>query len=242
MTKAEIQFVKSLSDKKVRQVEGVFVAEGEKLVAEVVASGFKVQALYQTEELFAEGVMISHSEMGRISTLKTPTKALAVVRIPQYDLKQADAGKNLVLALDCVQNPGNFGTIIRLADWFGISDIVCSEDTADCFNAKVVQATMGAILRVRVHYCSLDQWLQRQCEAGCNVYGTFLEGDDIYRTQLCECGVILMGNEGKGVSPECAQSVTRKLLIPPYPTTRRGSESLNVAIATAIICSEFRRR
>jgi TrmH family RNA methyltransferase len=160
--------------------------------------------------------------------------------MPKSRLASVKPDTNLVLALDRVQNPGNLGTIIRLADWFGISDIVCSEDTADCFNPKVVQATMGAILRVRVHYTNLAKWLGEQ--RGVKVYGTFLEGENIYSMALDKNGVIVMGNEGQGVSSEVAAKVSHKLLIPPYPADRCGSESLNVAVATAVICSEFRRR
>ena len=148
----------------------------------------------------------------------------------------------LTLALDDVQNPGNLGTIVRLADWFGIGDVVCSEATADCFNPKVVQATMGAILRVRVHYCDLEAYLAAERAAGTPIYGTFLEGDDIYRTQLTPTGIVLMGNEGRGVTPACAAQVTRKLFIPPYPAERHATESLNVAMATGIVCAEFRRQ
>ena len=140
-----------------------------------------------------------------------------------------------------MQNPGNLGTIIRLADWFGITDIVCSADSADCFNPKVVQATMGAIIRVRVHYTDLQRWLSEQRSKGVKIYGTFLDGENIYKTEKGSCGVIVMGNEGQGISPECEQSVTHRLYIPPYPADNPGSESLNVAIATAITCSEFRR-
>ena len=146
------------------------------------------------------------------------------------------------LALDGVQNPGNLGTIIRLADWFGVEDIFCSEDTADCFNPKVVQATMGAILRVRVHYLPLAEFLRRTAESGVAVYGTMLDGDNIYDAELGAEGVIVMGNEGKGVSDECAATFTHKLLIPTYPAERQGSEALNVAMATGIVCAEFRRR
>ena len=163
------------------------------------------------------------------------------MEIPHYDLSKANPKKNLVLALDRVQNPGNLGTIIRLADWFGITDIVCSADSADCFNPKVIQATMGAIIRVRVHYTSLPQWLEQQKDKGVSIYGTFLDGENIYKTEKGSCGVIVMGNEGQGISPECEKSVTHRLYIPPYPADCAGSESLNVAIATAITCSEFRR-
>ena len=141
-----------------------------------------------------------------------------------------------------MQNPGNLGTIIRLADWFGVEDIYCSEDTADCFNPKVVQATMGAILRVKVHYLPLAEFLRRSAESGVAVYGTMLDGEDIYGAELRQSGLIVMGNEGRGVSAACAESFTHRLLIPAYPPERQGSESLNVAMATGIVCAEFRRR
>ena len=145
-------------------------------------------------------------------------------------------------ALDDIQNPGNLGTIIRLADWFGIGDIVCSEATADCFNPKVVQATMGAILRVRIHYTDLAALLAQAPALRLPVYGTFLEGENLYGAELSPAGIVVMGNEGRGVGADVARTVTRKLFIPPWPADRRGSESLNVAMATGIVCAEFRRR
>lgn len=239
ITRAEILAIKALSTKQGREEQGAFLAEGEKLVGEILNSSLRIRRLLQTKPLFAEGEIISAKEMERISQLKSANSVLAVVEIPRYRLSEAQPDKELVLALDRVQNPGNLGTIIRLADWFGISDIVCSEQCADCFNPKVVQATMGALLRVRVHYTDLAKWLTTH---SCNIYGTFLEGENIYSAQLSKQGVIVMGNEGQGISEEAAQAVTHKLLIPPYPADRCGSESLNVAVATAVICSEFRRR
>ena len=240
ITRAEILDIKSLATKQGRDELGAFIAEGEKLVGEIRNSDLRIRKIYQTKPIFSEGELISAKEMERISQLKTANSVLAVVELPRHALAKAQPAKNLVLALDRVQNPGNLGTIIRLADWFGISDIVCSEDTADCFNPKVVQATMGAILRVRVHYINLAEWLAKQ--SGVKVYGTFLEGENIYSAGLDKSGVIVMGNEGQGISAEVANAVSHKLLIPPYPTDRCGSESLNVAVATAVICSEFRRR
>lgn len=245
MKKSEIQFVRSLADKRARTDEGVFIAEGEKLIGEILASPLRVRKLYALEGVFdrSEGVeTVTAHEMERISQLKTANNSLAVVEIPRHSLAKVDASLSLVLALDRVQNPGNLGTIIRLADWFGIGDIVCSEECADCFNPKVVQATMGAIIRVRVHYTDLAAWLAEQKAAGVPTYGTFLDGENIYSATLSTGGVIVMGNEGRGIGDDCAASITRRLFIPPYPADHQGSESLNVAIATAVICSEFRRR
>ena len=241
ITKAEIQSIKALADKRGRVEQGAFIAEGEKLVAELLSSHLAVRKVYTTKPLFSDAEVITEKEMERISQLKSSNSTLAVVEIPHYNLTEAKPDKNLVLALDRVQNPGNLGTIIRLADWFGITDIVCSVDSADCFNPKVIQATMGAIIRVRVHYTDLPQWLDSQRNKGVNIYGTFLDGQNIYKAEKGSCGVIVMGNEGQGISPECEKSVTHRLYIPPYPADTPGSESLNVAIATAITCSEFRR-
>lgn len=240
ITRAEILAIKALATKQGREEQGAFIAEGEKLVGEIRNSSLRIRKIYQTKPVFADAEMVSEKEMERISQLKTANSVLAVVEIPKAKIGSVKPDSNLILALDRVQNPGNLGTIIRLADWFGISDIVCSEDSADCFNPKVVQATMGAILRVRVHYTNLAKWLGEQ--HGAKVYGTFLEGENIYSAKLDKSGIIVMGNEGQGISTEVAATVSHKLLIPPYPADRCGSESLNVAVATAVICSEFRRR
>ncbi len=246
MTKAEIQSVRALADKRERDAQGLFVAEGDKLVGELLGSHLQVHRLYVTEASALAGHPVAEhvtdKEMERLSQLKTANRSLAVVGKPSHALAAVDAAKNLVLALDCVQNPGNLGTIIRLADWFGIGDIVCSADSADCYNEKVVQATMGAIMRVRVHYTDLPAWLAAQRKAGAQVYGTFLDGDNIYDTSLTPNGIIVMGNEGRGICSECGRHISHRLFIPPYPADRAGSESLNVAIATAVVCSEFRRR
>lgn len=242
ITKADIQRIKSLSDKRGREEYGAFIAEGEKLIEELRHANLHIRNIYATTALWPDAEVVTPKDMERISQLKTANSSLAVVDIPHYDLQLADPSRNLVLALDRVQNPGNLGTIIRLADWFGISDIVCSADCADCFNPKVIQATMGAIIRVRVHYTDLAKWLAKQQTAGTPIYGTFLDGENIYSKRLTHNGVIVMGNEGQGIGAACAATVSERLYIPPYPTDNNGSESLNVAIATAIICSEFRRR
>lgn len=244
MTKAEIQLVRALADKRGRSEHGLFVAEGEKLIGELRTSHLRVRKIFALEGVFSgpEVEIVAPREMERISQLKTANNSLALVEIPQYELRIAELKERLTLALDDVQNPGNLGTIIRLADWFGISDIVCSRAAADCFNPKVVQATMGAIVRVRVHYTDLTDFLAKAPAQGLPVYGTFLEGENVYDAGLTPAGIVVMGNEGRGVTEAVARTVTRKLFIPPYPADRRGSESLNVAMATGIICSEFRRR
>ena len=244
MTKADIQLVRALADKRGRTEHGLFVAEGEKLVGELRTSRLRVRKIFALEGVFEgpEVEPVAPRDMERLSLLKTPGNSLALIEIPRYELDTAHLGERLTLALDDVQNPGNLGTIVRLADWFGIGDIVCSEATADCFNPKVVQATMGAILRVRVHYTDLPRVLRDAAAREVPVYGTFLEGENLYDTPLTPGGIVVMGNEGRGVTPETAAAVTRKLFIPPYPADRRGSESLNVAMATGIVCAEFRRR
>ena len=244
MTKAEIQLVRSLADKRGRAEHGLFLAEGEKLIGELRASHLRVRKIYALEGVFTgpEVEVVAPRDMERLSQLKTPSNSLALVEIPHYRLKTEELRDRLTLALDEVQNPGNVGTIIRLADWFGITDILCSEGTADCFNPKVIQATMGAILRVRVHYRPLAPLLAEAAAGGIPVYGTFLEGENIYESELAPTGIVVMGNEGRGVTPAVAQCISRKLFIPPWPADRRGSESLNVAMATGIVCAEFRRQ
>lgn len=244
MTKAEIQLIRALADKRGRTEHGLFVAEGEKLIGELRTSHLRMRKIFALKGVFEgpEVEIVAPRDMERLSLLKTAGNSLALVEIPRYELPAAQTGERLLLALDQVQNPGNLGTIVRLADWFGIGDIVCSENTADCFNPKVVQATMGAILRVRVHYTDLARFLGEAAGQGTPVYGTFLEGDDLYDAPLTPGGIVVMGNEGRGVTPAVAAAVTRKLFIPPYPADRRGSESLNVAMATGIVCAEFRRR
>lgn len=244
LTKADIRLVRSLADKRARTDEGLFVAEGGKLIGELRASTLRIRRIYALDGVFAgeDVTTVSPKEMERLSLLKTPSDSLALVEIPRRRLDPAKLRRSLVLALDDVQNPGNLGTIVRLADWFGIRDIVCSENTADCFGPKAVQATMGAIARVRVHYTALEPFLTRAAERGTPVYGTFLEGEDIYRAGLSAGGIVVMGSEGNGISSGTARCVTRRLFIPPYPGAAPTSESLNVAMATAVVAAEFRRR
>ncbi len=236
LSKNEIKEIKALGQKKFRDERGLFVVEGEKLVEEALQSGFEVVRHFRVEE-------IGEETMARISQLTHPSPALAVVRRPA-PAAPVIAPDELVLALDGIRDPGNLGTILRIADWFGIRQILASDDTVELYNPKVVQATMGAIFRVRVHYCDLKSEVYKSatdCQAMV-VYGTFLEGDNIYEAPLTRGGIVVMGSEANGISPEVASVVTRKLFIPPFPPEAHTSESLNVAVATAITCAEFRRR
>ena len=239
MTSTEIKFIKSLSQKKFRDQSGLFVVEGEKLVAEALASRFQVEKVYRKDE-------IGEAAMARISGLSTPSPALALVRRPD-DLSSAPMPrKGLFLALDGIRDPGNLGTILRIADWFGIDAVYASPDTVDVFNPKVVQATMGAIFRVRFHYTDIPALCRRALQEGGKVYGTFLDGDNLYRTALDDGAdapaVIVIGNEANGISPETGACVSHRLFIPPFPADDPGSESLNAAVATAVTVAEFRRR
>lgn len=245
VTKADFQLVRSLSDKQSRLEHGLFVAEGDKLVGEILANPeWHIERLFVTEGSkisSPRAEVVAAKDMERLSALKSAPRSLALVRLPER--KEFTPNKeDLIIALDEVQDPGNLGTIIRTADWYGIRHIVCSTTTADCFAPKVVQATMGALLRVEVIYCDLAEWLTRVQKQGITTYATTLDGENIHTTQLTQGGVIIMGNEGKGVSPRVQALAKRKLFIPPYPADRRGSESLNVAIATAITCENFRNK
>lgn len=245
VSKADIALVRSLADKRSRREHGLFVVEGVKMVEEALRSGFAVRRVFGCGEF--SGVpgceMVSEKELGRMSALKTPQGVLALVEIPQRTDPAVVRG-GLLLALDGIQDPGNMGTIIRCADWFGIERIVCSPDSADCFNPKVVQASMGAIFRVAVDYGDLPGLLATQAAGGTPVFGTFLEGEDIYTADLGTdpAGIVTIGNEGSGISEAVARTVTRRLFIPPYPAGGSGAESLNAAVAAAIVCSEMRRR
>lgn len=242
----EIKRVRSLSDKKFRDRYGLFCVEGEKMVDEALRSGFDVETVYRKDE-------IGEEQMDRISSLSSPSPVLAVVRKPQDINLSSDAAlsealgqSGLYLALDSIRDPGNLGTILRVADWFGIDAVFAAPDTVDVFNPKVVQATMGAIFRVKFHYAEIPGLCRAAVSAGGNVYGTFLDGSDMYEKQLNpgndSPSVIVIGNESNGISDEVAGLVSDRLYIPPYPKNDTGSESLNAAVATAITVAEFRRR
>lgn len=248
MTQNEIKQIRSLQIKKFRDELNLFVAEGDKCISELSKAFTLVQHFSAADTPL--------KDIERASSLRTPQGSIAVFRKPQFPLPviQPDT---LYLALDGIQDPGNLGTIIRTADWFGIRDIICSANTADCFSPKVVQATMGALARVRVHYTDLPAWLTNSQHSSLNsqqhstlnsqpstIYGTLLNGKDLYAPDAIpdkRSGIIVMGNEGNGLSPEVRKLITHSLRIPSFPPDAPTSESLNVAIATAIILAHFRQ-
>lgn len=231
ITNAEIKFVRSLKEKKFRDQSGLFVVEGEKMVQEALSSNFKVEQVWRVEE-------IGEETMKRISALTSPSPVLAVVRKPEPEGLVLQKG--LYLALDSLRDPGNVGTIIRIADWFGVSTVFASRDSVDIYNPKVIQSSMGSIFRVRFVYSDIPQLCARFKEKGMKVYGTFLDGENIYNKGIAPEGLVVMGNEANGISPQTAAQVNSRLYIPSYGNS--GAESLNVAVATAVTLAEFRRR
>lgn len=237
LSKSQIKWVRSLQQKKHRDAAGVFVAEGAKCVNEL-RDAFELVLLVTPENATV-------SEIEQMSSLRAPQGVIGVFRkIDETLLRCGDEVMGLKVALDGVQDPGNLGTIIRTCDWFGVKDILCSRDTADCYNPKVVQATMGALARVRLHYVDLPEVLNELNTSGLPVYGTLLDGKNMYEKDAIpskQSGVIVMGNEGNGISQAVRKQVSHPLYIPSYPAGVATSESLNVGIATAIVLSEFRR-
>lgn len=249
LSKALQKRISSLENKKQRRESGLFIAEGGKTVLDLLTAGLEADKLIATTEWLQEHslpqgmevIEVSGDEMRRASLQQAPQGIMGIFRQPSHNADLTAPERELCLALDSVQDPGNLGTIIRIADWFGIENIFCSQGTVDAYSPKTVQATMGAIGRVKVHYVDLPSFIETIKERA-PLYGTFLDGDDIYGKKLENRGLVIMGNEGNGISDECRKHITEKLFIPNYPTGRETSESLNVSVATAIICSEFRRR
>ena len=240
ISKAQIKLVRSLQQKKFRDESGLFVAEGDKCVDELRKS-------FELVHLYREGENATRTEIEQMSGLRTPQGVVGVFKKRPIEDCRLEI-EDLVLALDGIQDPGNLGTIIRTCDWFGVHDIVCSLDTADCYNPKVVQATMGALARVRVHYVDLPKWIKelKIKNYELKIFGTLLEGKDMYDV-MSSCrhdetpAIIIMGNEGNGISQEVRTLITHPIRIPSYPKNAETSESLNVSIATAIVLAEFRR-
>jgi RNA methyltransferase, TrmH family len=249
LSKNKIKFINSLSLKKNRDEEGLFVAEGEKIIKELIAAHFEISTIICTEKYSEyynsnnyELIIADESEIKKVSSLKTSPQIMAICRIKKSQLDVKKLKSELSIALDDIQDPGNLGTIIRLASWFGIKNIICSSHTVDCYNPKVIQATMGSIAHVDIYYLDLPEFLSKIKTEGLPVYGTFLEGKNIYSTELNPNGIVVFGNEGNGISEEVENQTSHKLYIPPYKQDILNVESLNVSIAASIICAEFRRR
>lgn len=237
VSKSQTKLITSLQQKKYRTLNGLFVAEGPKVIAELQKEGLKLHSFFSTNasEITAENHFhVTEAELKKISFLTTANTSLAVFEIPKANTLQ---NSGLIVALDAVRDPGNLGTIIRLCDWFGVQQLICSEDTADCFNPKVVQATMGSLARVQVHYLSLLEYFENTTLP---IFGGFMEGKNIYSEKLPKDGIVVMGNEANGISEEIIQKITHKITIPRFGKIQK-TESLNVAAATAILLSEFRR-
>lgn len=239
VSKNQIKLITSLEQKKFRQMHKLFIAEGVKVIQELLLSNFELEHLYVTEPVFEKTnekliSTISESDLKKISCLSTPNNCLALFKIP--DEKSIDES-GLVIALDDIRDPGNFGTIIRLCDWFGIHQIICSEQTVDVYNPKVIQATMGSLARVNVSYVNLPNYLKSSKKT---VFGTFMNGANVYQETLAADGILVLGNEANGISNEVEKYITQRLAIPRFGAIKK-TESLNVATATAIFLSEFKR-
>ena len=239
ISKNQIKLITSLSQKKYRQKHKLFIAEGVKVVGEFLASSFELETLFcidgfESEVSDQKIVRISENDLKKISNLKTPNKMVGLFRIPT---QKPQKNSNLIMALDAVNDPGNLGTIIRLCDWFGVDQIICSNDTVDSFNQKVVQASMGSLTRVSIHYLDLANYLTN---TNLPAFIADMDGVNVYNTQLSKEGILVMGNEANGVSEKIKQLVTTKIAIPRFGAIQE-TESLNVAAAAAILLSEFRR-
>jgi len=245
LSKSQISLLKSLHHKKFRSEHGLFLAEGYKSVKEFIDSAYQIEAIYHTPTIDPNLLKLSRkmnfneislSDLEKISTLKTPQDVIALIKIPEWPVLSEHTLKNkFSIVLDGIQDPGNMGTIIRTADWFGIKHIICSDDTVDVYNPKVVQATMGSVAHVNVYYTGLEAFLTK---IKLPVFGALLDGENIYKTDFGSEGLVIMGNEGNGLRPEIIKMVQHAITIP-----RVGSaESLNVGIATAIFCSEINRK
>lgn len=236
LTKGQIKLISSLKQKKIRSQHGLFVVEGVKGIREFLNSKYQLYQLFTTEAVFdCEHIQISETELKKISALKTPNTALALFRIPKPE--QVDES-NLIVALDDIRDPGNLGTIVRLCDWFGVRDLVCSPSTVDCYNPKVVQATMGSLTRVNVIYLDLEFFLKA---SKLQKFGAFMDAKNVYSEPLPKKGILILGNEANGISLSIENLIDKKITILRFGK-QQETESLNVAMATAILLSEFRRR
>ena len=250
--KNTIKRLNSLSLKKYRNKEKLFLVEGDKRVSEILQSSYSVSQLFCTTAFEAQlpkgpGALpkttwVSPEELKKISRLKTPQNSLALCHIPEQQAMPHALHAPLSLYLDGIQDPGNLGTIIRLCDWFGIRQLFCSPDTVDAYNPKVIQASMGSFMRVSMHPCSPEELAETAKNAGAVIYGAFMEGENVYQSTLAEKAILVMGNEGNGIGAEAQQIIDQRISIPRFSETTTRAESLNVSVATAILCSEFKRR
>ncbi|MCM4158585.1 RNA methyltransferase [Antarcticibacterium flavum] len=240
VSKSQIKLITSLEQKKYRTKNGLFIVEGKKGIQEFLNSTFELETLFTIEDSFnapaSKTLMVKEEELKKISRLHSSQTALALFKIPEETLPELSG---LTVALDGVRDPGNLGTIIRLCDWFGVKELLCSGDTVDCYNPKVVQASMGSLTRVKLHYHDLQEVVNNNTQLP--VMGTFLEGENVYTATLPASGIIILGNEANGISTTVEELVTQKLTIPQFGA-EENTESLNVATATAILLSEFRRQ
>jgi len=251
LSQNKIKFIRSLDIKKNREQHQCFLVEGEKMVLELLDSNFKTLELFALKSFISSHsknidknipvIEISEQELNKISSLKTPNQALAVAKIPDAKLN-TKTSLELCIALDNIQDPGNMGTIIRTANWFGVTTIFCSTDTVDAYNSKVIQATMGAIFRTTVFYGDLTIFINEAKKNGQPIYGTMLDGKNLYEADLKKNGLIVLGNESKGISKPIQNLIDNKIRIPNFPEDSSDMESLNVAIASAIVLAEFRRQ
>jgi TrmH family RNA methyltransferase len=252
LSKNKIKLIQSLNRKKDRDESGLFLVEGNKMVEEALRSEYEIETLVCTA-LFAdqhpeirskakELIEADRDSIQKASLLQNPQEALAIIVQPELNTPELNLNTELCLALDFIQDPGNLGTILRIADWFGINTVICSENTVDVFNPKVVQASMGAIFRIKTWYTDLEKLLTQTKESQIPVYGTFMDGNNIYTESLTRHGIVVLGNEGNGISESISRLVTQRIAIPTFSTNPNKAESLNVAIAASICCSEFRRR
>ena len=239
ISKNQLKLITSLSQKKYRQKHDLFIAEGVKVLNELLNSTFEIETLFCTDDFEAtiseeKVVRISETELKKVSTLKSPNKALGIFKIPKEKVLQ---NSGLTVALDAINDPGNLGTIIRLCDWFGVTQLVCSKDTVDCYNQKVVQASMGSLTRVSIYYTDLENYITK---SNLDTFIADMDGENVYKTKFPKEGILIMGNEANGVSEEIKSLLQYKISIPRFGETQE-TESLNVATATAILLSEFKR-
>ncbi|MDD2635363.1 MAG: RNA methyltransferase [Bacteroidales bacterium] len=249
LSKAKSKLISSLSVKKHRSENRLFVAEGIKMLQETIKSNFKIKYVVYNDDkelpISSDDYEVFTTDdlgMKKISNLKSAPGVLTIIEMPDYELEISELKSKLTMAVDDIQDPGNLGTILRICDWFGIENLICSKNSADVYNPKVIQASMGAFLRVKIHYVDLPMFIENYKLVTEQItYGTFLEGESIYQTNLPEAALFILGNEGNGISDEVAEFLDKKIFIPPYQRAGQHAESLNISVAAAIISSEFRR-